>query len=104
MDTLLSPPRIAAARAHLERPDQVTLERQAVLSAVPAPTGAEGLRATRVAELFREVGLASVKIDAAGNVLGWLAGTGKQQTHNAFPVLLAPHLHTVLAPHNPTHL
>src|SRR5258708_31522522 len=71
MDSLLSHPRIAAARAHLERTDQVTLERQAALSAVPAPTGAEGLRATRVAELFRQIGLASVKIDAAGNVLGW---------------------------------
>jgi len=98
MDTLLSHPRIAAARAHLERTDQVTLERQAVLSAVPAPTGAEGLRATRVAELFREVGLASVKIDAAGNVLGWLAGTGKQQADNACPVVLAAHLDTVFGP------
>src|SRR5258708_5841779 len=98
MDTLLSHPRIAAARAHLERTDQVTLERQAVLSAVPAPTGAEGLRATRVAELFREVGLASVKIDAAGNVLGWLAGTGKQQKDNACPVVLAAHLDTVFGP------
>jgi acetylornithine deacetylase/succinyl-diaminopimelate desuccinylase-like protein len=98
MDTLLSNPRIAAARAHLERTDQVTLERQAVLSAVPAPTGAEGLRATRVAALFREVGLASVKIDAAGNVLGWLAGSGKQQTDNACPVVLAAHLDTVFGP------
>src|ERR1041384_7319232 len=78
MDPLFSHPRIAAARAHLERTDQLTLERQASLSAVPAPTGAEGLRATRVAELFREVGLANVKIDVAGNVLGWWGtGTGE---------------------------
>src|SRR6266550_2148562 len=93
MDPLFSHPRIAAARAHLERTDQVTLERQAVLSAVPAPTGAEALRATRVAELFREVGLANVKIDTAGNVLGWLGerGTGG-------PVVLAAHLDTVFGP------
>jgi tripeptide aminopeptidase len=93
MEPLFSHPRIAAARAHLERTDQVTLERQAALSAVPAPTGAEGLRATRVAELFREVGLASVKIDGAGNVLGWL---GERETGG--PVVLAAHLDTVFGP------
>ena len=97
MDTLLSHPRIAAARAHLERTDQVTLERQAVLSAVPAPTGAEGLRATRVAELFREVGLASVKVDSAGNVLGWLPNGGKT-TDSVAPVVIAAHLDTVFGP------
>ena len=97
MDPLFSHPRIAAARAHLERTDQLTLERQASLSAVPAPTGAEGLRATRVAELFREVGLGSVKIDSAGNVLGWL-NNGQQKTDNAGPVVLAAHLDTVFGP------
>ena len=96
MDPLLNHPHLAAARAHLERTDQVTLERQAVLSAVPAPTGAEGLRAARVAELFREVGLASVKIDGAGNVLGWW-GTGNGERGMA-PVVLAAHLDTVFGP------
>jgi len=98
MDPLFSHPRIAAARAHLERTDQVTLERQAALSAVPAPTGAEGLRATRMAELFREVGLANVKIDVAGNVLGWLPGDGKRETGDVAPVVLAAHLDTVFGP------
>jgi acetylornithine deacetylase/succinyl-diaminopimelate desuccinylase-like protein len=96
MDPLLSHPRIAAARAHLERTDQVTLERQAILSAVPAPTGAESLRAGRVAEFFREVGLANVKVDSAGNVLGWL-GTGSGE-RGAGPVILAAHLDTVFGP------
>lgn len=96
MDPLLSHPRLAAARAHLERTDQLTLERQAALSAVPAPTGAEGLRATRVAELLREAGLASVKIDAAGNVLGCLPGAGSGDP--GAPVVLAAHLDTVFGP------
>jgi acetylornithine deacetylase/succinyl-diaminopimelate desuccinylase-like protein len=100
MDPLLDHPRLAAARAHLERTDQVTLERQAALSAVPAPTGAEGLRAARVAALFREVGLRDVRIDVAGNVLGWL---GERETRNAErgtegPVVLAAHLDTVFGP------
>src|SRR5260370_6819106 len=103
MDSLLSRPRIAAARAHLERTDQVTLERQAALSAVPAPTGAEGLRATRVAELFRQIGLASVKIDAAGNVLGWW-GMGNGERGMGAVVLPAP-LPTLFGPevHAPAH-
>src|SRR5258706_9884747 len=92
-DAMLAHPRIQAARAHLERTDQATLERQALLSAAPAATGGEGLRAARGAELFREVGLRDVKVDVAGNVLGWLGerGTGG-------PVVLAAHLDTVFGP------
>ena len=96
MDALFSHPRLAAARAHLERTDQLTLDRQAALSAVPAPTGAEGLRAARVAELFREAGLREVKIDEAGNVLGWW-GLGNGERGMA-PVVLAAHLDTVFGP------
>src|SRR2546426_8296094 len=73
---LLAHERIRAARHHIERTDEVTLARQAALSAVPAPTGAEGRRAARVAELFREVGLQDVLIDEVGNVRGWTAGAG----------------------------
>src|SRR2546430_15116860 len=63
--------RIRAARRHVERADDVTLARQAALSATPAPTGAEGARGARVVDLFREVGLADVGVDDAGNVRGW---------------------------------
>src|SRR5437899_1130761 len=73
---LLAHERIRAARHHLERTEEITLARQAALSAVPAPTGAEGRRAARVAELFREVGLQDVLIDEVGNVRGWTAGAG----------------------------
>src|SRR5207244_2363476 len=44
---LLAHERIRAARHHIERTDEVTLVRQTALSAIPAPTGAEGRRATR---------------------------------------------------------
>jgi hypothetical protein len=47
--------RIRAARHHIERTDEVTLARQAALSAIPAPTGAEGQRARAHGGLFREV-------------------------------------------------
>jgi len=93
---LLAHERIRAARHHLERTEEVTLARQAALSAIPAPTGAEGRRAARVAELFREIGLRDVTLDDVGNVYGWTAGEGGQgKGDGRAPVVLAAHLDTV---------
>jgi len=93
LSRLLAHERIRAARRHVERADDVTLARQAALSATPAPTGAEGARGARVAELFREIGLSHVAVDQAGNVCGWF-GNG----HGSAPVVLAAHLDTVFGP------
>ena len=96
---LLAHERIRAARHHIERTDEVTLARQAALSAIPAPTGAEGQRAAWMAELFREVGLTNVSVDQAGNVQGWFGTNGKRggrgDAVNDAPVVLAAHLDTV---------
>ena len=91
MARLLAHERVRAARHHCERTDEVTLARQAALSAIPAPTGAEAQRAARVAELFREVGLREVVLDEVGNVHGWFPGSVDGQA----PVVLAAHLDTV---------
>src|SRR5213083_3153083 len=88
---LLAHDRIRAARHHIERTDEGTLARQAALSAIPAPTGAEGRRAAHVAELFRTIGLCDVMVDHAGNVHGWLGKNGEKFA----PVVLAAHLDTV---------
>src|SRR5881628_3831484 len=88
---LLAHDRIRAARHHIERTDEGTLARQAALSAIPAPTGAEGRRAAHVAELFRTIGLYDVMVDHAGNVHGWLRTNGEKSA----PVVLAAHLDTV---------
>src|SRR5437773_11095825 len=96
---LLGHERVRAARHHIERTDEVTLARQAALSAVPAPTGAETQRAARTAELFREVGLRDVLIDEVGNVRGWFRGEEGRGTGNgSAPVVLAAHLDTVFGP------
>src|SRR2546425_3378431 len=94
--------RLRAAPQQLGRPDEVPLARQAALSAIPAPTGAEGRRAARIAELFREIGLTDVAVDHAGNVHGWIRTNGDRSTvgsqHAAplpAPVVLAAHLDTV---------
>lgn len=90
---LVAHDRVRAARRYLERTDEWTLAVQAELSGIPAPTGAEGRRAARVAELFGEAGLGDVEIDAAGNVLG-AVGDGRDQA----PVVLGAHLDTVFGP------
>jgi len=93
---LLAHERVRAARHHIERTDEVTVGRQIALSAIPSPTGAEGPRGARVAELFREVGLSDVGVDQAGNVHGWFGGEGGRGTGDgAAPVVLAAHLDTV---------
>src|SRR6266581_1258797 len=79
MDGLLSHDRMRAARAHIERSDEATLGRQAALSAIPAPTGAEAARGARVAEMFGDAGLDEITIDAVGNVRGWC---GKRESRN----------------------
>ncbi|HXQ28226.1 MAG TPA: M20/M25/M40 family metallo-hydrolase [Gemmatimonadales bacterium] len=92
---LLAHERIRAARRHIERADELTLSRQAALSSIPAPTGAEGARARHVAELFREARLRDVSVDEVGNVHGW---AGAAQKDGASPVVLTAHLDTVFGP------
>ena len=98
IDALLSHDRIRAARAHIERSDEVTLARQAELSAIPAPTGAETARAARVAEMFRDVGIEHVGIDNVGNVRGWIVGTQHAASLRHECVVLSAHLDTVFGP------
>lgn len=91
---------IRAARHHIERTDDTTLARQAALSAIPAPTGAESRRGGRVAELFHEIGLHDVTVDAVGNVSAWTGGDGDggPDGRRAGPVIVAAHLDTVFGP------
>jgi len=94
---LLAHDRVRAARQHIERTDEITLSRQAALSAIPAPTGAEEARAGRTAELFREVGLRDVFVDEVGNVHGWYRRDEGRETGDG-AVVLAAHLDTVFGP------
>ena len=92
INELLSHPSVRAARQHIESTDDLTLARQAELSAIPAPTGAEGTRAARVAALLREAGARAITTDTAGNVRGWLGEPGES------PVVVSAHLDTVFGP------
>ncbi len=96
IDALLTHDRVRAARAHIERSDEATLARQASLSAIPAPTGAERARGTRVSQLFSEVGLSDITVDEVGNVRGWYGARSTEQ--GAESVVLSAHLDTVFGP------
>jgi acetylornithine deacetylase/succinyl-diaminopimelate desuccinylase-like protein len=96
VDALLDVTQVRAARAHIERADEVTLARQAALSAIPAPTGAEAARGARVAALFAEVGLQDVRIDTVGNVRAWYGDSGRGKRDGC--VVLSAHLDTVFGP------
>src|SRR5260370_30134376 len=91
ISALVAHERVRAARLYIERSDESTLARQAALSAIPAPTGAEGARGAHVAELFREAGLSDVAADEVGNVTGWMGGGTRRED----AVVLSAHLDTV---------
>ena len=93
IDAVLQNERVRAARAFIERSDEATLGRQAALSAIPAPTGAEGARGARVAEMLRGIGLQDVHVDDVGNVRGWYNHGGSGAC-----VILSAHLDTVFGP------
>lgn len=94
MDAFLTDSRVRAARRFIERRDGVTLGRQSVLSAIPAPTGAEAARGERVAQLFHEAGLNDVAVDAVGNVRGWYG----RRAGDDESVVVSAHLDTVFGP------
>ncbi|MGE5802382.1 MAG: M20/M25/M40 family metallo-hydrolase [Gemmatimonadota bacterium] len=99
IDALLTHDRVRAARVHIERSDEATLARQASLSAIPAPTGAERARGARVAQMLSDAGLADVAVDEVGNVRGWYgAGSREQGGQGAESVVLSAHLDTVFGP------
>jgi acetylornithine deacetylase/succinyl-diaminopimelate desuccinylase-like protein len=67
-----------------------TLDLAIAIQQIPAPTFAEQARGQFAARLFESEGLQDVTIDALGNVLARLPGTG-----NARPLVVSAHLDTV---------
>src|SRR5436309_15542737 len=103
IDAVLLNERVRTARAHIERSDEAPLGRQAALSAIPAPTGAEAARGARVAEMLVAIGLQDVHADDVGNVRGWYITGGSVGVQHAAPlhdacVILSAHLDTVFGP------
>ena len=83
-------PALAAALDRIRADNATTLADQVAMCEVPAPPFKEAARAAVLRDRFAALGLANVRIDAEGNVLGERAGSGKGPT-----VVLSAHLDTV---------
>ena len=89
IEAVASRPEVRRAREWLERFDGETLAWQRSIAGIPAPTGDEGRRADVVAERLGEMGLATQRRDAAGNVIA------RRGDVEAAGVVVAAHLDTV---------
>jgi acetylornithine deacetylase/succinyl-diaminopimelate desuccinylase-like protein len=79
---------------HLQEPKLREWHR--IVTAIPAPTFAEGERAAWLAEQFRSLGLSDVHLDDCGNALGFLpALEPAQDTSWKSCILVSAHLDTV---------
>jgi acetylornithine deacetylase/succinyl-diaminopimelate desuccinylase-like protein len=81
---------LRGARARLAARDEETLRTQIAVSEIAAPTGEEARRAEWMARRFRALGLAGVRVDGAGNVIGRRPGAAA-----VAPVVVCAHLDTV---------
>jgi tripeptide aminopeptidase len=88
-DQLLADPVVRAAMKAIETNEPKFIEQQVMLVEIPAPPFHEAARGKKLKELFIAAGLANVRMDATGNVLGDRLGA---QAH--------PHL--VIAAHQDT--
>ncbi len=73
---LLADATTQAAMAAAREAEPATLDEQVRLCEIPAPPFGENARGAAYADVFRAIGLADVRIDEAGNVLGERPGTG----------------------------
>ncbi len=81
---------LAPLRARLAAHDDDVMRTQVTVAEVPAPTGDEGARAAWLRDRFAAPGLAGVRIDEAGNVIGRRPGRRDDR-----PVVVCAHLDTV---------
>lgn len=90
MARIAAQPSVKQALAYIEKNEPATQTNMLAINAIPAPTFAEAARASDYAARLKAAGLADVRIDDAGNVIGAWRGSGKGPV-----IVLAAHLDTV---------
>ncbi|MFN8581037.1 MAG: M20/M25/M40 family metallo-hydrolase [Gemmatimonadaceae bacterium] len=83
-------PALKAALATIQRDNAWTIEQQVSICEIPAPPFKEEKRGLEMKRRFEQLGLANVRVDSIGNVVGEYIGTQSGPT-----VVLAAHLDTV---------
>lgn len=91
--------RVQAARARIHERDDETVREQMEIASIASPTGGEEERGRYLRGRFEELGLAGVRCDEAGNVVGALEGEVAGRA--ARPVAIAAHLDTVFPVETP---
>ena len=87
---------LAPARERLASRDPAIVQTQIEVSEIAAPTGEEHDRGRWIAARFAKLGLADVRIDDAGNVIGRRPGlTSGSRASEKAPVVVCAHLDTV---------
>ncbi|MBC7791364.1 MAG: M20/M25/M40 family metallo-hydrolase [Anaerolineae bacterium] len=89
-DATRNDPRVRAALDSIRAHNAWTLAQQISICQIPAPPFKEAQRAQELRRRFVAFGLAKVRIDSEGNVIGERTGTGKGPT-----VVISGHLDTV---------
>jgi len=90
LENLLNDPAVREAMDVVEKLEPRTMEDLVTLTEIPAPPFMEEERARAFADLLREAGADSVRIDEVGNVIAFRSGTSGDRT-----VVLGAHLDTV---------
>ena len=87
---------LAPLRAWLAAADDSLMRDQIAVAQIPAPSGDEADRAAWVRDRFAALGLADIRIDEAGNVIGRRPGRRADE-----PVVVCAHLDTVFSRDTP---
>jgi tripeptide aminopeptidase len=95
-DRLLQNAAVTAALAAVRRNEARVLEDQVRLCEIPAPPFKEGQRAQALKDGFQSLGLAKVRIDGAGNVIGERPGLAARPN-----LVFSAHLDTVFSEETP---
>ncbi len=88
----LKSPQVREALRYIADNERAQVNLQVKIAEIPAPPFNEERRAEAIAAEFRRVHLDRVKIDPAGNVLGWRQGASPRA------LVIAAHLDTVFPP------
>ena len=98
-EQILAQPAVKAAMQAIQTNEPHFIDEQVRLCEISSPPFHEDKRAAELARLFKAAGLANVRIDKAGNILGDRAGA------EAHPhLVLAAHLDTVFPPETDVHV
>ncbi len=96
---ILARPDVQAAMQDIQNDEPHFIEEQIRICEIPAPPFHEAERAAELERLFRESGLANVRMDRVGNVLGDRPGSAPHPH-----LVIAAHLDTVFPPGTDVHV